>query len=249
MESEPLSTDRTGAEPRSGDPLGLVETELGYSFGDRDLLMHAVTHTSFAAENHGTTSYERLEFLGDAVLELSTTDVIFSLLAEEPEGRMTKVRASVVDVTTLAAVARSVGLVDAVRLGVGEARSGGANRDSILSDTMEAVLGAIYIDGGFDAAHAVVARLWTPIITSRISAPVVTDGRSRLQELIAQRGGTVSFDYERTGPDHAAVYAATVLVDGEVAGSGSAGSKKGAAIAASDAALRRMGEAGQETSE
>jgi len=244
MASEPQPTDLP-----TGDSLAAIEMALGYSFTNRDLLKHAVTHTSFAAENDDATSYERLEFLGDAVLELSTTDVIFSLLTDEPEGRMTKVRAAVVDVTTLAAVARSVGLAEVIRLGVGEARSGGADRDSILSDTMEAILGAIYMDDGFEAAHAVVKALWAPIIVSRIAAPVVTDGRSRLQELIAQQGGTVSFAYERTGPDHAAVYAATVLVDGEVAGSGSAGSKKAAAIAASDSALRRMGEAHDETSE
>jgi len=244
MASEPQPTDLP-----TGDSLAAIEMALGYSFTNRDLLKHAVTHTSFAAENDDATSYERLEFLGDAVLELSTTDVIFSLLTDEPEGRMTKVRAAVVDVTTLAAVARSVGLAEVIRLGVGEARSGGADRDSILSDTMEAILGAIYMDDGFEAAHAVVKALWAPIIVSRIAAPVVSDGRSRLQELIAQRGGTVSFAYERTGPDHAAVYAATVLVDGEVAGSGSAGSKKAAAIAASDSALRRMGEAHDETSE
>jgi ribonuclease-3 len=211
-------------------------------FSDRDLLVHALTHTSFVAENHGATSYERLEFLGDAVLELSTTDVIFALLTEEPEGRMTKVRASVVDITTLAEVARTVGLADVVRLGVGEERSGGANRDSILSDTMEAVLGAIYIDGGFEAAHRVVTSLWTQIIVSRIAAPGITDGRSRLQELIAGRGGTVTFEYERSGPDHAAVYVATALVDGEAAGTGSGSSKKAAAIAASDNALRSVGE-------
>jgi hypothetical protein len=142
----------------SDGSLASIETALGHSFSEPDLLLHAVTHTSFAAENHGATSYERLEFLGDAVLELSTTDVIFSLLAEESEGRMTKVRASVVDITTLAEVARTVGLADVVRLGVGEERSGGADRDSILSDTMEAVLGAIYVDGGFEAAHGVVTR-------------------------------------------------------------------------------------------
>ena len=232
--------------PRTDDPtdgsLASIETALGHSFSDGDLLLHAVTHTSFAAENHGATSYERLEFLGDAVLELSTTDVIFSLLAEESEGRMTKVRASVVDITTLADVARTVGLADVVRLGVGEERSGGADRDSILSDTMEAVLGAIYVDGGFEAAHRVVTSLWTQIIVSRIAAAVVTDGRSRLQELVAQRGGTVRFEYERGGPDHAATYVATVLVDGEPAGSGSGTSKKAAAIAASDNALRSDGE-------
>lgn len=238
MASTPPSTDGW-----SEASVAAIEAALGHSFDNRDLLLHAVTHTSYAAENVGATSYERLEFLGDAVLELSTTDVIFSLLPDEPEGRMTKVRASVVDITTLAEVARTVGLADVVRLGVGEERSGGAARDSILSDTMEAALGAIYVDGGFEAAHRVVAILWTPIIASRIAAPGVTDGRSRLQELTAQGGGTVTFEYRRSGPDHAAVYVATVLVNGEAAGTGSASSKKAAAIVASDNALRSYGEA------
>jgi ribonuclease-3 len=244
MASEPQHTDNLG-----DGALESIEMALGHSFADADLLVHALTHTSFTAENHGATSYERLEFLGDAVLELSTTDVIFSLLVDASEGRMTRVRASVVDITTLAEVARAVGLADLIRLGVGEARSGGAGRDSILSDTMEAVLGAIYIDGGYEVAHAVIAKLWTPIIASRVSAPMVIDGRSRLQELVAQRGGSVTFEYERTGPDHAAVYSATVLVDGETAGTGTAGSKKAAAIAASENALRRVGEAEHEISE
>jgi ribonuclease-3 len=236
MASTPPSTDES-----TDGSLASIEAALGHSFSEPDLLLHAVTHTSFAAENHGATSYERLEFLGDAVLELSTTDVIFSLLAQESEGRMTKVRASVVDITTLAEVARSVGLADVVRLGVGEERSGGADRDSILSDTMEAVLGAIYVDGGFEAAHGVVTSLWTEIIVSRIAAPVVTDGRSRLQELIAQRGGTVTLEFDRSGPDHAAVYVATVLVNGDAVGTGTGSSKKSAAIAASDSALRSDG--------
>ena len=244
MASKPPSTDRS-----SGEALASVETALGHSFDDPDLLLHAITHTSFAAENYGATSYERLEFLGDAVLELSTTDVIFSLLPDEPEGRMTKVRASVVDITTLAQVARTIGLGEVVRLGIGEARSGGADRDSILSDTMEALLGAVYVDGGFKAAHHVVSSLWSPIIVSRIADPVVTDGRSRLQELVARRGGVVTFAYERNGPDHAAVYEATVFVDAQAAGTGSAGSKKAAAIAASNSALGQLGEAVHETPE
>lgn len=244
MESELQTTDGPGE-----DALVAIEAALGYSFDDRDLLVRALTHTSYAAENHDATSYERLEFLGDAVLELSTTDVIFSLLMDESEGRMTKVRASVVDITTLAEVARAVGLADVVRLGVGEARSGGADRDSILSDTMEAVLGATYVDAGFDTAHEVVRTLWEPIIVSRIEASVVTDGRSRLQELIAQRGGTVTFEYGRSGPDHAAVYTATVLVDGEAVGTGSGGSKKVAAIAASENALRLSDKEAHESTE
>jgi ribonuclease-3 len=217
--------------------LNALQDRLNYRFNDETLLLTALTHTSYSVENDDTPSYERLEFLGDALLELGTTEIIFALMPDEREGPMTKLRASVVDVTTLGAIGRALDLGSAIRLGVGERRSGGADRDSILSDVVEAVLGAMFIDGGLDQVRGFVRRVWTPKITENLAASATTDARSQLQELLARTNREVLFRYERTGPDHDAVFTAEALVGGVVVGRGAAGSKKAAAIAASGDAL------------
>lgn len=227
------------AEAPSIDGLDAFQASIGYHFHDIELLRTALTHSSFVAENLGFESYERLEFLGDAVLELLTTEIIFSLMPEAAEGDMTKVRASVVDVLSLADIARHLNVGSVMYLGVGESRSGGSDRDSLLSDVVESVLGAIFIDGGIDAAKHFVAAHWNDRVVASIEATDVTDSRSLLQEHLARTGRSVSFTYERTGPDHAAVYRATAFVDGDRAGEGSGSSKKTAAIAASADALNR----------
>ncbi len=214
-----------------------VETAIGYQFSEPELLVTALTHSSFAAENN-VESYERLEFLGDAVIELAVTATIHDMLPHAPEGRMTRVRAAIVDESTLASAARLIGLGDAVRLGVGEDRSGGRARSSILSDVLEAILGAVYLDGGSEGALTVVSRVLGETVQDRIAATRVADDRSTLQERLARSGKVVSFVYERSGPDHAAVYAATAYVDGAVVSRGIGGSKKGAAIAAATEALK-----------
>jgi ribonuclease-3 len=145
---------------------------------------------------------------------------------------MTRVRASVVDEATLADVARRWHLGPALRLGVGEERAGGAERDSILSDAAEAVIAAVYLDAGFERAHALIADVWRPIVAERIDRETVIDSRSELQELLARRGTQVS---------HAVVFTASAIVDGDVVGTGTGGSKKAAAIAAARHALRAEG--------
>lgn len=214
-----------------------VEAAIGYRFNDPELLVTALTHSSFASEND-VESYERLEFLGDAVLELATTARIFALLDDAPEGRMTRIRASVVDEATLAFVANRHGLASSIRLGVGEDRNGGRERSSIQSDVLEAIFGAVHVDGGPQAASEVVLRLLEDVIGERLAAPNVTDPRSSLQEQLAGEGRVVTFDYERTGPDHAVVYTATAMVDEKVVGTGTGASKKSAAIEAARTALR-----------
>ena len=217
----------------------MVEKALGHDFSDRHLLVEALTHASYAAEHAGVDHYQRLEFLGDAIVELVTTDMIFAAMADEPEGQMTKVRAAVVDEPTLATVGRAWGLDVAMRMGVGEDRSGGRNRDSILSDVVESVIAAVYLDAGFGTADRLIRDVWGPIIDERIARTDVADARSRLQEQLAAHGQTVSFAYERSGPDHAAVFTARAIVDDTVIGSGIGGSKKAAAIAAASDALER----------
>ncbi|MCL1592928.1 MAG: ribonuclease III [Actinomycetia bacterium] len=217
--------------------LDAIEKAIAYTFADRGLLTEALTHASFVAEHSGHASYERLEFLGDAVLELATTDMIYDRFPVAPEGDMTRIRASVVDETTLASVARCLDLPGAMRLGRGEDRSGGRARDSMLSDVTEALLGAVYLDGGWIAAHGVIFRLWGPLLEAVVDPDGAKDARSRLQELLASTGATVSFDYERTGPDHAARFTATATIEGEKIATGSGASKKAAAIDAARATL------------
>jgi ribonuclease-3 len=214
----------------------MVQRTIGYNFRDTALLTTALTHSSYASENE-VDSYERLEFLGDAVLELAITVKIFGAIVDASEGRMTRIRAAIVDEATLAAVARRIGLPTALRLGVGEDRSGGRDRASIQSDVVESVLGAVYLDGGAQASLDVVLRLLGDTIADRLASSQVSDSRSMLQEHLAQKGQVVSFEYDRSGPDHAVVYTAIASVDGHVIGTGSGASKKTAAIDAARAAL------------
>lgn len=228
--------------PANATPHGVLDdfqTSIGYRFSDPELLRTALTHGSFVAENDGVESYERLEFLGDAVLELLTTELIFAQMPDANEGTMTKVRASVVDVVSLADIARELEFGAVMYLGVGEARSGGADRDSLLSDVVESVLGAMFLDGGIEVARRFVVTHWQDRIRYSIDANDVTDSRSLLQEFLARRGKSVTFTFERTGPDHAAVYESDAIVGGETIGSGTGSSKKAAAIAASADALKR----------
>jgi len=229
---------------KSDTNLADLQNRIGYTFVDGTLLTQALTHSSFVAENQDATSYERLEFLGDAVIELATTDIIYTTLPLAAEGDMTKIRASVVDEKTLASLARALELDKAVRLGRGEDRSGGRQRVSILSDAVESMLGAVYLDGGWSAAETVVLRLWGPLVEDALGSDDVQDPRSRLQEQLAKQGLTVRFEYERSGPDHAAVFAATAIVEGERIARADGPSKKAAAIEAARSALedsRRSG--------
>lgn len=219
-----------------GDALDMVQRAIRYEFSDSALLTTALTHSSYASENEAD-SYERLEFLGDAVLELAITLEIFGALDDASEGRMTRIRATIVDEATLASVARRIGLPAALRLGVGEDRSGGRDRASIQSDVVESVLGAVYLDGGAQASLDVVLRLLGETVADRLASSQVSDSRSMLQEHLARKGQVVSFDYERSGPDHAVVYTATASVDGHVVGTGTGASKKTAAIDAARDAL------------
>ena len=221
----------------SADSISSIETAIGYSFDTPDLLLTALTHSSFVAEHEGVESYERLEFLGDAILELVTTDMIYHAMPGEAEGRMTRLRASLVDETTLAGVAAEWHLASGLRLGRGEDRSGGRERASILSDAVEAVIAAVYLDGGIGEATRLVEDTWRGPLEERLEREHVIDPRSSLQEHLAKQGATVRFEYRRTGPDHDVTYHATAHVGDEVVGSGTGGSKKSAAIDAARNAL------------
>lgn len=214
------------------DPLaevGSLSDSIGYCFADEGLLRTALAHRSWCSENDGVESNERLEFLGDAVLGWVVADIVFRRFNELPEGQLTDLRKSVVNAHALADVARDIDLGRHVLLGRGEAAADGADKASILSDAFEAVLGAVYLDGGASAAHDMVVRLIGPRIPEVIDDLGQLDNKTRLQELSARDGsGAPVYKVSSTGPDHAKLFMAVALVDGEVLGEGEGRSKKAA---------------------
>jgi ribonuclease-3 len=206
---------------------------LGHTFGDGELLSRALAHRSWCAETPGNPSNERLEFLGDAVLGLVVTDHIFRSYPLLPEGELAKVRASVVSAAALADVAAELDLGEALLLGKGEDASGGREKPSILADALEAVIGAVYLDAGWDGAAAVVLGLLGDRIAEAAAGPGGQDYKTRLQELSARSFEDVpSYLVVDEGPDHAKRFFATVIVGGRPRGKGEGRSKKQAEQAA-----------------
>lgn len=218
-----------------------LEATLGYSFGDRDLLATALTHRSLEAEDARETSNERLEFLGDAVLGLVIADELFTSWGMD-EGAMAKVRASVVSENALATVARRLDFGDHLRLGRGEQINGGSDKASILADALEAVIGAIFLDGGFDPARRFIVENWAGIVSERAVVPGERDYKTRLQEVLASRGTVPEYSVRGVGPDHERDFTATVGVAGTTLGRGSGSSKKRAEQEAAREALGVLGE-------
>ena len=226
------------------EPEGLSE-RLGRPFVDRALLERAVAHRSWCAEVPGNASNERLEFLGDAVLGLVVTDYLYRNYPDLPEGQLAQVRASVVNAEALAEVAAEIDLGPALRLGKGEDASGGREKPSILSDAMEAVIGAVYIDGGWDAAADLVMRLLEERMIEGAAGPGGHDYKTRLQELSARMYDELPrYHHVSEGPDHAKRFWATVSIKGEVVGEGAGRSKKQAEQAAARMAWERLSGAG-----
>jgi len=217
----------------------LLEQAIGYHFNAGNLGELALTHRSYAAEHQLGVSYERLEFLGDAVLQLAVTRYLYDAYPELPEGEMAKVRAAVVNQKSLAVIARGLGIGPAILLGHGEELSGGREKDSILADIMEAVLGALYLDGGYEAAEALIRAHWIELADDRAESPGRRDYKTRLQEILAQRGEQPRYEVTAAGPDHAKVFSAVVWVGTEKLGSGTGTSKKRAQQAAAEAAWGR----------
>ncbi len=201
---------------------------LGHRFGDSGLLELALTHRSWCAEHPGSSSNQRLEFLGDAVLGLVVAQRLYSRFAEWSEGDLAKTRASLVDSATLAAAGRSIGLGDLLRLGRGEAASGGRDKSSILADAMEAVIGAVYLDGGVGAADRAVGRLLGTRIDAAARAPGHADFKTRLQELAARLGfDPPVYEVAASGPAHDTSFEAMVRA-GAARGIGRGSTKKDA---------------------
>lgn len=206
-----------------------LENNIQYVFKDKSLLKQALSHSSFINEmkNKGMESYERLEYLGDAVLELISSEFLFNEYKDMPEGKLTKLRASIVCEFTLSSVSRILHLGDYVLLSKGEEMTGGRNRDSILCDLFESVLGAIYLDGGMEPAEKYVK---TFLLTDIEHKSLFYDAKTTLQEIV-QKDGKSSVTYElvsESGPDHNKCYVMNVLVDGNKLATGKGSSKKNA---------------------
>jgi ribonuclease-3 len=225
----------------NADAREVLESRLGWTFRERGVLRQALSHRSWCAEHPEDSSNERLEFLGDAVLGMVVTDHIFRNYPQHQEGELAKVRASVVNAEVLAEVAADIALGPCLLLGKGEDGSGGREKSSILADAMEAVIAAVYLDGGMDAAWDVVMRLFADRITEAATGPGGDDYKTRLQELAAQRFDRLPrYQVRDEGPDHAKRFFATVLLDGQAYGYGEGGSKKQAEQAAARAAWVRV---------
>lgn len=202
-------------------------SRIGHSFSQPHLLREALVHRSWQAENDEAQSNERLEFLGDAVLGWIVADIAFHRLGDMPEGKLTDLRRSVVNMYALADIARGLGIGKFILLGNGETAGGGHDKNSILSDTLEALIGAVYLDGGFDAAFSFVRRIMASAIEEAIPHLEMFDTKTRLQELCAHTGrGVPSYRTEGEGPDHERVFTSKVFVSGHQHGQGVGHTKK-----------------------
>ncbi len=217
-----------------------LEERLGYVFEDPLLLRLALTHRSVSAEDPARNDNERLEFLGDAVLQLVITDLLFRNYPHLAEGQMAKVRAAVVSRPTLAEIAARLELGEHIELAIGEERTGGRSKDSILADAVEAILGAVYLDGGVEAVTPVIVGLWSSKLAERSRRPGVKDYKTRLQEELARTGRRPGYEVEGSGPDHERRFLARVVIDGQVNGTGVGKSKREAEQEAARIALQGL---------
>jgi ribonuclease-3 len=208
---------------------------------DPALLLLALTHRSFAYENGGIPTNERLEFLGDSILGQAVTVKLFRDNPDLDEGELAKRRASLVSSAALAEVGRSIGLGKYIRLGRGETLTGGADKPSIIADTVEAIIGAVYLDAGGDAATAFVLRLVAPLLSDPERFGAAMDPKTSLQEIAARRGTPAPvYTVTESGPDHNKHFIATVSVGDLVQASGEGSSKKQAEMAAALDAWTRL---------
>ena len=220
---------------------GALEQRLGYQFARPALLRRALSHRSWVAESGEEHSNERLEFLGDAVLGWVIADLAYRRYADLAEGALTDLRKSVVNARALSELSERLGLGEHLLLGRGEDAAGGRTKVSILSDAMEAVLGAVYLDGGSDAAFGMVERLFVPMLDDAVETLGTLDYKSALQERLAQTGrvGPV-YRVSSTGPDHDKRFFASVLIGDELLGEGEGSSKKAAEQEAASVAFASL---------
>ena len=215
------------------------EAIIGYEFNNKDLLKTALTHSSYANENKMPHNNERLEFLGDSVLGFVTAEYLFTEFKGRPEGELTKLRAAVVCEKSLFKFAEKISLGEHIYMGRGEAHSGGRNRPSIVSDAFEAVIAAMYLDGGIDAVRPYILGFIKDAVKREAS---FKDNKSLLQEEIQKiKGNTIAYEeIGESGPDHEKVFSFVVKLNGEIIGEGEGKSKKEAEQAAAGDALLKI---------
>ncbi len=218
-----------------------LQQDLGYVFVDSALPLQALTHKSFSNEQRNTDEphNERLEFLGDAVLELAVSDRIYRIYPDIPEGGLTRIRAEVVCEKGLDRIAKRLNLGPGLRLGKGEEKCGGRTKASLLSDALEALIGAVFLEGGFAAACQVVVRVFSQELESSANIRYGTDHKTALQENLQARFGRLP-EYELVkidGPDHSRIFTIQVNFDGRELGCGAGSSKKQAEQNAASEAL------------
>lgn len=226
--------------------LELLEDRIGYRFRDQSLLRQALTHSSYINEQkiHKSRDYERLEFLGDAVLELVSSEFLFHRHKDMPEGELTKTRASMVCEPALAFCAREIGLGEFLYLGKGEEMGGGRERESLACDAIEAVVGAVYLDGGMEKAKEFIHRF---ILSDLENKRLFYDSKTTLQELIQ---GKLKKDFQyvlldETGPEHHKTFRVEVWMEQEVIGRGEGRTKKAAEQQAAYQALLLLRKSGK----
>jgi ribonuclease-3 len=225
--------------------LELLQERIGYKFSDRAVLLQALTHTSYGHEflqekPIALRDNERLEFLGDAILDVVISDILLETFPNANEGQLSKMRAAVVNEKTLAQVTLSIRLQDCLRLGKGETQTKGHEKPSILSSTLEALIAAIYLDGGFHAVYPVVRHLFAPFFREETAPHFANDHKSQLQEIIqAKHKVTPTYHLKGTqGPDHAKTFEIEVRIKGEIFAKALGPSKKEAEQNAAKSALQ-----------
>lgn len=237
----PVRTVARFSEPAATTVVLSTYEELRAALGnpqlDPELLERALTHRSYAYENGGLPTNERLEFLGDAVLGVVVTETLYRTHPDLSEGRLAKLRAAVVNARALAEVARTIGVGEHVKLGRGEESTGGRDKASILSDTVEALIGAVHISSGFEAASHVVHLLFDPLMEAAARLGAGLDWKTSLQELSAEHAlGVPEYVIEDDGPDHMKTFTAQVRVGKNLYGHGIGRSKKEAEQQAAETA-------------
>ena len=226
--------------PSSADPAASLMVVLECEC-DRELLELALIHRSYSYENGSIPTNERLEFLGDSVLGVVVTDFLYREFPQLPEGSLARMRASVVNAHALAGVARTLGLGDYLRLGRGELSSGGSEKTSILADSLEAVIGAIYLSGGINLAAEFIHRIFDPMIMAASELGAGLDWKTSLQEVCgALELPLPHYDISDSGPDHAKEFVAHAQIAGEDLGLGVGSSKKAAEQLAAEQAYGQL---------
>ncbi len=210
-----------------------------YSFKDESLVENAFTHSSYSNENNLMESNERLEFLGDAIFDGVISDILYNRLPKESEGQLSKIRAAIVCEASLARCGRDLKLSEHIKISKGEESTGGRYRDSIIADSVEALIGAIYLDGGWEAAKAFISKAFYNTIEEAVAGKLFSDYKSEIQELLQKKGqALIQYKvYKEEGPEHDKTFHVNLFLNGEKIGQGKGKNKKEAEQQAAKYAL------------